>query len=513
MGNTGALRPLSLEPVSIALLASEYGLAKHGPEAEVSGVALGSNAVEHGDLFVALRGQNRHGSEFWSHALDAGATAILTDQEGFHALDGHPVSLLVADDPRALLGRIAAEIYGTKGAVKSKIFGVTGTNGKTSTAFLLEALMRGMGRATALSTTAERQVRGVAFASTLTTPEAPDIHAMISRAGEEGVEGIAIEISAQALEKNRMDQVVCDVAGFTNLSHDHFEDFGSMERYLEAKARLFVAEHARHAVICVDSSWGQKLAERVDIPVTTMAKFGHETSDWTYQIVESSPRALTFELAARDGRSVELVAPLRGEHMVSNAALAVLMLICGGTPPEDFASLGPGTQGIPVFIPGRMEKVSGRSGPQVFVDAGRSADAYAQTLTSLRSETTGRLVLVCGTSGNRDATKRPIMGKTAAELADIVIVTDDDPRHEDPAVIRHGLLDGARSVDPSRVHEIPDPSEAIRWAISLVGEGDTVLWTGPGSQDYRDIAGVKVPYSARTDARAALAEAGWSDSQ
>jgi UDP-N-acetylmuramoyl-L-alanyl-D-glutamate--2,6-diaminopimelate ligase len=216
-------------------------------------------------------------------------------------------------------------------------------------------------------------------------------------------------------------------------------------------------------------------------------------------------------LESPDGNTVELLVPLVGDHMVSNAALAAVMVLRSGVSREELSALGPGSGGVPVFIPGRMERVSGPDGPQVFVDAGRSADAYEQTLATLRASTPGRLIMVCGTSGNRDATKRPIMGSVAAECSDVVIITDDDPRREDPAVIRQGLLEGARGVPGATVHEIPNPSEAIRFAVGLAGEGDTILWSGPGSQDYRDIEGVKVPYSAREQARAALREAGWDD--
>jgi UDP-N-acetylmuramoyl-L-alanyl-D-glutamate--2,6-diaminopimelate ligase len=221
-----------------------------------------------------------------------------------------------------------------------------------------------------------------------------------------------------------------------------------------------------------------------------------------------------FSVSGPEASAIELSAPIMGEHMVANAALAAVMLILQGVPPADLAAaMGPGTAGIPVFVPGRVERVSGPTGPQVFVDAGRSEDAYRATLETLRSRTTGKLVMVCGTSGNRDATKRPLMGATAARLADVVIVTDDDPRREDPAVIRAGLLEGVRCVEGSVWFEIPDPSEAIRHAISLVGEGDSVLWSGPGSQNYRDISGQKVPYSARDEARAALREAGYAPEQ
>jgi UDP-N-acetylmuramoyl-L-alanyl-D-glutamate--2,6-diaminopimelate ligase len=391
------------------------------------------------------------------------------------------------------------------------LLGVTGTNGKTSTAFLLEAIMRGLGARTALSTTATRQVNGENFPSTLTTPEAPDTHAMIARAREEGVTAIALEISAQALDKNRMDQVVCDVAGFTNLSHDHLEDFHTMENYLQAKAALFAPAQAREAVVCVDSPWGVKLAEMVEIPCTTLGRRGQVVADWSWDVVNAASGSTVCTLESREGHTVELLVPLEADHMVSNAALAALMVIRSGVSVDELSTLGPGSAGVPVFIPGRMERVSGPGGPQVFVDAGRSADAYEQTLASLRATTSGRLIMVCGTSGNRDATKRPIMGTVAAKRSDVVIITDDDPRREDPAVIRQGLLEGARGVPGATVHEIPDPSEAIRFAVGLAGEGDTILWSGPGSQDYRDIEGVKVPYSAREQARAALREAGWDD--
>ena len=505
------LRPLSTPPKALSSLAHTLGLVHTGEDVSVTGVALASSAVQPGDLFVALRGVHRHGSEFWFDALRAGALAVLTDEEGLASLEGSRAPILVAKNPRALLGAVSAEIYGTRSGALPTILGVTGTNGKTSTAFLLEAIMRGVGARTALSTTALRQVNGETFASTLTTPEAPDTHAMIARAREEGVSAIAVEISAQALDKNRMDEVVCDVAGFTNLSHDHLEDFHTMENYLEAKAALFTAEKARQAVVCVDTSWGQKLASKVTIPCTTLGRRGKVDAEWLWDIVGVQGEVTTFVVESREGTTLEVVVPVSGDHMVSNAALATVMVIRSGVSPERLGALGPGSSGIPVSIPGRMERVSGPRGPQVYVDAGRSADAYHHTLTALRERTQGSLIMVCGTSGNRDATKRPIMGRTAAEEADVVIITDDDPRREDPTVIREGLLEGARSVSGAEVHEIPEPNEAIRFAVSLAQEGDTILWSGPGSQDYRDIGGVKVPFSARDEARQALDEAGWGE--
>ena len=509
MAEGKAIRPTTTQPLELSALALQLGLDHRGPECAVSGVAVHADLIAPGDLFVAMPGATRHGIDFWPDARAAGACAVLTDLAGYQQLADAGVPALIAAAPREHLGGIASAVYGTTGSPLPPIFAVTGTNGKTSTAFLLEALMRSLGWTTALSTTAERVVAGVGYASTLTTPEAPDIHSMLALARECGVGGVAIEVSAQALEKNRLDQVMVDVAGFTNLSHDHFEDFGGMDRYLQAKAALFTPRRARTGVVCVDGEWGEKLSAQATIAVWTLARSGVQ-ADWNYSVVDADDDHTVFDLAGPGGVTARFMAPIIGAHMVANAALALVMLVRHGVSLQELEAVnGVTTQGIPVFLPGRIERVSSPGGPQVFVDAGRSEDAYRSTLATVRERTPGTLVMVCGTSGNRDATKRPLMGAAAAELADVVIVTDDDPRREDPTQIRAGLLQGARAVPGSKVHEIPDPTEAIRFAISLVGEGDSVLWSGPGSQSYRDIGGVKVPYSARAEARSALVAAGW----
>jgi len=509
VGLDKVIRPTAPKPQELSTLARRLGFQQHGPECAVTGVAVHTDLIAPGDLFVAMAGATRHGVEFWPAAQSAGAKAVLTDQAGYDQLADDSIPAVVGPHPRDQLGLAASLIYGTHGVPLPPIFAVTGTNGKTSTAFLLEALMRSLGWKTALSTTAERIVAGETYASTLTTPEAPDIHAMLSLAKEKGVRGIAIEVSAQALEKNRLDQVMVDVAGFTNLSHDHFEDFGGMDRYLQAKAALFLPERSRSAVVCTDTPWGQKLQDVATVPLWTIAHEG-AGAQWSYRVVNSDTASSVFDVIPPEGPSARFRAPIIGSHMVANAALAIVMLVRHGVSLSELeACNGEHTQGIPVFLPGRIERVSGSGGPQVFVDAGRSEDAYRATLAAVRERTAGKIVFVCGTSGNRDATKRPLMGRAAAELADVVIVTDDDPRREDPAQIRSGLLAGAREVPGIEIYEVPDPTEAISFAVSLVGEGDSVLWSGPGSQSYRDIGGVKVPYSAREEARKALMGAGW----
>jgi UDP-N-acetylmuramoyl-L-alanyl-D-glutamate--2,6-diaminopimelate ligase len=240
----------------------------------------------------------------------------------------------------------------------------------------------------------------------------------------------------------------------------------------------------------------------------TSAKEG--VPHWIWTDLSSTGDTTAFTLRGPEGESLRVMVPVIGEHMVANAALAVVMMVSGGVSLAELG-LALGEKPVPVFLPGRLERVSGSRGPDVYVDAGRSEDAYLATLRTLRARTAGRVIMVCGTSGNRDASKRPLMGRAAATGADVVIVTDDDPRHEDPSIIRAGLLEGAHSVPGAEVHEIPDPTAAITFAVSLASPGDCVVWCGPGSQAYRDISGTKVPYSARDEARVALAGAGWSD--
>jgi UDP-N-acetylmuramoyl-L-alanyl-D-glutamate--2,6-diaminopimelate ligase len=507
------LRPRNPQPLPLSELSLSLGGRHIGEDLSVSGVSLHTGLVAPGDLFVALGGVHRHGSDFWPEASARGAGAVLTDEAGLAALGDNPPPLVVVADPRAVLGAVAARIYGTEDLQALRIFSVTGTNGKTSTAYLLDALLRGLDMKTALSTTAERHVAGEAFPSTLTTPEAPDIHAMLGLAKEQNVWGVALEVSAQAIVRNRLDGVVADVAGFTNLSHDHFEDFGDMENYFHAKARLFTPQMASQAVVCIDTDWGERLAKTASIPVCTLGRVGTEPvgdrPHWVYRVI-SAGRADTVFSVTGPGGELTVRAPIIGDHMAANAALAIVMLIQSGVDPSAIErAVGLDTPGIPVYLPGRIERVSGLAGPQVFVDSGHTEDAYRATLTTVRARTVGRLIMVCGLSGNRDVTKRPLMGATGATLADLLIVTDGDPRKEDPAVIRAGLLEGARSVPGVEVHEIPDPSAAIRFAVSSAGEGDSVVWLGLGSKSYRDIAGEKVPYSARVQARLALGEAGW----
>jgi UDP-N-acetylmuramoyl-L-alanyl-D-glutamate--2,6-diaminopimelate ligase len=505
-------RPHHPRPVRFHDLCEGLGLSVKNPgDVSITGVSINASQVVPGDVFVALVGSHHHGAEFAHDAVAQGARAIITDAHGAQMLAGMVAPVAVHDNPRHVLGLISRDVYRTGEAAPS-VLAVTGTNGKTSVTFFLEGICRALGQKTALSNSTERRVAGEVFRTKLTTPESNELHAMLARAREKGVTTLCLEASAQAIERSRLNGLRIAVAGFTNLSHDHFEDYGDMDRYLATKAQLFDPQYSARAVICLDTEWGETLAGQVQIPVTTVASStapAASTADWVYEVVGTDGERTDFSVTGDVGTIRSRIHAV-GAHMVQNAAVAIVMVIDSGQEVSDLADvLSPDKGGIDVVIPGRLEKVSGEAPVAIYVDAGRSADAYEKTLTTLATLASGKLIAVCGTSGNRDPSKRPIMGAVAASVADHVIITDDDPRWEDPSEIRQGLLAGARGAGAaSTIEEIPDPVDAIVHAVSVAKPGDVIVWSGPGSQNYREVRGERHPFSAREQARLALHQHG-----
>lgn len=483
----------------------------------LTGVTLATSDLRPGDVFVGVAGANRHGADFARAAADSGAVAIVTDRDGaaIAAQSGLPV--IVVADPRARLGAMAAWVYGTgAGDSLPLLLGTTGTNGKTSVSHLAEGMLRQLGVVTGLSSTAERHIAGEVIVSRLTTPEASEFHALLAVMRERGVQAVAVEVSAQALSRRRLDGVVFDVAAFTNLSHDHLDDYADMDAYLAAKLSLFTPARARRAVISLDSPAGSIVAARCEVPHATVGTPAIAAdparaaeADWTVEILDEAPDGTRFAVSGPPGRLVTTV-PVIGRHMAANAGQAVAMLVAAGVEWTDLVGALEGGR-IQAYLPGRTERVSGERGPAVYVDFGHSPDAFEKTLAAVRRVTAGRILMLVGADGDRDATKRADMGRTAAEGSDILVITDHHPRHEDPGRIRAALVAGARRARPdAAILEISPPERAIREAVARVGEGDAILWAGPGHQDYRDIRGVRIPYSARELARRALRDAGWS---
>lgn len=506
------LRPEHPRPRSLEQLVGDVaGIDVRGELADVSvtGITLSTSDLHPGDLYVGVRGQHRHGAEFAADAVQAGAVAILTDAAGADLIGELDVPVLVVENPRSRLGELSAWVYETADN-PAVLYGITGTNGKTSSVYLMKGMLTQLGETAGLTSTAERHIGDLTVVSRLTTPEATEMHALLARMREAGVTSVAVEVSAQALSRHRVDGIVHDVVGFTNLSHDHLDDYADMDEYFAAKVPLFMPDRARRGVVCLDSPWGARVVEAADIPTTTITSRDDIDADWRVVVTEETPQYTAFTLTARDGRMLATSIPIIGRHMAANAGLVIIMLLEGG---HDFARLQEVlSAGVQAYLPGRTERVSGDRGPTVYVDFGHSADAFENTLAAVRRLTTGRTIMVFGADGDRDATKRHEMARVAAEGCDILVITDHHPRFEDPASIRRTLMEGAALAvnQPDEIHEVSPPEQAIRVAVSRAREGDSILWAGPGHQDYRDIQGVRTPYSARDEARAALREAGWA---
>ncbi|KAB1658190.1 Mur ligase family protein [Pseudoclavibacter sp. CFCC 11306] len=477
----------------------------------ISGVTLTSSDVRPGDLYVGMPGQHTHGAKYAEEARRLGAVAVLTDEAGrsyVAASTAKDLPLLIVPDPRLVLGKVAEHIYAND-THRLPALGVTGTNGKTSTTYFMEALLGHAGVRTGLSTTVERHVGEHVLGSALTTPEASELHGLLASMRELGAKALLVEVSAQAVTRHRIDGVHFAVVGFTNLSPEHLDEYGDMEHYYAAKRALFTADRADRAVISLESEWGRRLARETELSVTTVGT-GDEC-DW--QLVEQSDRAdgSTGTLVGPNGQRWPIVLSVPGVHMDVNAVLAVVMLVESGI--IDAQQIESGLEAhvlADVYLPGRLERVSGESGPTFFVDYAHTEDALERTLVAVRKQTKGRIVLILGADGGRDPYKRPAMGRVASELSDVLVVNDINPRFEDPDAIRSVLVEAARAADhPAEIYDVGDPSAAIRTAIRIAHDDDTIIVCGPGDEDYHEVRGVKLPYSSRGAAREALREAGF----
>ena len=494
-------RPARRE-IGLAQLVSLIGDARvrvHGSEhGPITGVELDSRLVQPGDVFAAMPGHVLHGAVFARQAVTNGAVAILTDGAGLELLpagmsDHIPVIEIAA--PRSCLGSVSAAIYG-RPAEGATILGITGTNGKTTVAYMLEAGLRAAGRTTGVIGTIGIRVHDTQLASRRTTPEAPHLHAIIGFMREAGVDSIAVEVSSHALEEGRVDGVRFAVAGFTNLSQDHLDYHGTMEEYFAAKAALFTPERCACAVVGVDDEWGRRLSNRPLVPtVTWSADSSPATADWNLTADDGG-----WVAVGPGGQRTPLVMPLPGAFNRANALCAFVMLrqlgIDGSVAAEGIAQ---------VRVPGRMEWI-GRGGPvTAIVDYAHSPDAIEAAISSVRPDAVGRIIAVIGAGGDRDREKRPVMGARAAALADIVIVTDDNPRSEDPAVIRASVIEGTRAPGSSaEVEEVADRRRAIIRAFERARPGDVVLVLGKGHEQGQEIAENVLPFDDRVEVRRAL---------
>lgn len=463
---------------------------------EVTGIVLDSRRVTHGDVWVALPGVHTHGARFAAGPLSSGIAAVLTDSDGAALLGPgpHPVPVLVSDEPRVTMARWAAALHGEP-ARRLTTYGVTGTNGKTTTTFLLQAALRAAGHSVGLVGTVgfrldDAAVPG-AVTSTVTTPESPDLQRILALMVDAGADALTMEVSSHALALRRVAGIEFDVAGFNNLGVDHLDFHHDLEDYFAAKALLFA--QCRQAVVNIDDPYGRRLLRLLEVPVTTVSVDDPSGADVAVTAWRPTSEGSDITLRIR-GCHHRATVGLPGEHNVRNAALAAGMLAAGGLTGDALEGALAGFAGV--GVPGRMELVrlaprEGRATPRVLVDFAHTPQAVDAAVRAVLAEdgTAGPVVVVVGSGGDRDPGKRAPIGAAAA-TADVVVVTDDNPRTEDPAAIRAAVLAGAetartRGARARTVLDGGDRRRAIRHALEMASrsaEPGTVLVLGRGHE-------------------------------
>lgn len=460
------------------------------PDISVTGINVASGDVAPGDVFIALPGRVHHGARYVDDAIGRGAVAIVTDSAGAQMLQACPIPVIIREELRPQVGRWAAAIYRTtKHAIR--VVGITGTNGKSTVAHLVAAGCRQAGFRVGIVGTLGISIDDRIVTSPRTTPEAPVLHRWLAECQQTGVDIAIVEVSSHAISEHRIGGIMFDVAAFTNLSQDHLDYHGTMDSYFAAKAELFTPTYAKRAVIGIDDEWGRRLAAQVEIPFTTWSMVA---GDVTGSVIPGG-----VLITDRTGASSEMVMPLPGSFNAANATCAAAMLgelgIVPVSHPQSFAD---------VHVPGRMETFQSND-VVVIVDYAHTPDAIERVLESVT--TPGRMIVVIGAGGDRDQGKRRGMGVAAGERAALVVVTDDNPRSEDPAAIRAEVIAGAQGRSATVV-EIADRRAAIGHAIALAEPGDTVLVLGKGHEGGQEVGGVITPFDDRHVVREFLASGG-----
>jgi UDP-N-acetylmuramoyl-L-alanyl-D-glutamate--2,6-diaminopimelate ligase len=472
----------------------------------VTGFTHDSRAVRPGDLYAAMPGAAAHGADFAPQAAQSGAAAVLTDASGAEraAATGLPVLLVPAVRPA--LGPIAARLYGDPAAALLML-GVTGTNGKTTTTYLIDGGLRAAGRRTGLIGTVETRIADRVVKSVRTTPEAPDLQALLAVMREDGVDSVAMEVSSHALAYGRTAGIRYQVAAFTNLSQDHLDFHTDLEDYFEAKAKLFTPGCTAFAVLNADDPYGRRLTERVaalGVPHWTYSAAGASGADWRATGVKLGPDGSRFTLTGPDGAAHEASVQLPGEFNVANAVAAIVSLAAAGI---DAGTAVAGVASVP-GVPGRMQRVDAGQPYLAVVDYAHTPDAIETLLAAVRPVTSGRVRIVVGCGGDRDRGKRPLMGAAAARGADEVILTNDNPRSEDPLAILDAAAAGARQAVAAGAHAtvavVPDRAEAITRAVCASHRGDAVVVAGKGHEQGQEIAAVVYPFDDAAVLREAI---------
>lgn len=482
-------------------------LRRIGDDVAVTGVEYDSRRVEPGSLFVAMRGETTDGNRYIDQAVARGAVAVVTDSAAaYDATANGPLEVALAEvrHGRHALATVAANVFGHP-EQKIRLSGVTGTNGKTTTTYLLEQLLRAAGRSTALIGTIEYRIAGEVRPAPHTTPESRDLLALLAEGVAHGVTEGVMEVSSHALEQGRVWGVPYDVAIFTNLTQDHLDYHGTMEAYFAAKRKLFDGSQARPprvAVLNAEDDTQTALVETAQTAGSAIWSYGAERGDFHARDIVMRPNGMRFTLVSPQGEAA-IEVTLTGRVNVLNLLAASTAALARGVTLEVIAEAAPKLHAVP----GRFEAVDAGQPFTVVVDYAHTDDALRNVLALARdlvAKEHGRVLTVFGCGGDRDRTKRPRMGRAAAEASEIVIVTSDNPRSEDPRAIIDEILPGTAG-SAATIEVEPDRAKAIALAMTKARAGDIVVIAGKGHEKTQTIGEQVLPFDDVAVAREALA--------
>ena len=460
----------------------------------ITGVSVSSKDVQKGDLFIALPGEKSHGAEFVAEAISLGAVAVLTDAEGAAKISQLPV--IVSTNPRRAAGVISAWFYSEPMRDLYSV-GVTGTNGKTTVTTLLHQIMSAAGRESGLIGTVETLIGAEVIASKRTTPESTELQALSAVMRERHMRNLVMEVSSHAISLERIRGSHFAVVAFTNLSQDHLDFHKTMQAYFEAKAKLFTFEFADLAVINIDDSYGIKLAELTELPVMTVSR-DNQSASWHYASITKGYVGAHVAIRGSGGILIEGKVHLHGGYNFDNLLMAVAIASESGIDPIDIAAILPQLTGAA----GRLESVRLGQNFTALVDYAHSPDAVARVLETAHEISDGRVIAVLGCGGDRDSSKRALMGKALHEGSDVAFFTSDNPRTEKADSILVQMTLGLDIQPPSAI--IQDRSEAIKAAVNEAKDGDLVLILGKGHEKGQEISGVVHPFDDRVELARAI---------
>jgi len=490
------IRPVSDYVKSVAELANFIGI-ESDLKLEFSGLTSDSRGVNSGDLFVALPGASSHGASYIDDVAASGAVGVITDEAGAKLI-GKKLPVIVISNPRHVLGAICSWFYGSPSS-SMQVVGITGTNGKTTTTTILNQILVSAGKSTGLIGTTGIEIGPEKLAANKTTPEASDLQSLLATMHERHILHVSMEVSSHALEARRVAGVKFSMVGFTNLTQDHLDFHGDMANYFAAKAKLFTAEYSELGFINIDDAYGKKLYRDSQIPMISLSRESRE-AQWHFERVDSTSRGYSGSIRGTGGILIEGEVNLIGEHNLDNLLMAVAIASQLEIDPIVIGNSFSHLKGAP----GRLESVDIGQKFLALVDYAHTPDAVTRILATLRKTVSGRVIAVLGCGGDRDKTKRPIMGRELLAGSDLAIFTSDNPRSEAPEIILSEMVAGLELKENSV--SLIDRREAIAFAVASALPGDCVVILGKGHETGQEISGKKFPFDDRIELARAIEE-------